>query len=106
MERPGCETRVFAENSGSDSLRVAMQPPIKVAVGQGRRGARNTVASRLLQFLGSLQKVLVNRTADEFCHRSARLLGQLLELFKLLFFEEECCPPHDRDSRIQAYIGQ
>jgi hypothetical protein len=53
------------------------------------------MASRLLQFLGSLQKVLVNRTADEFRYRSARLLGQQQQLLELLFFEEECRPLHD-----------
>jgi hypothetical protein len=64
-------------------------------VGQGRRGACNTEASRLLQFLGSLVKILVNRTADEFRHRSACLVGQLLQLLDLLLFEEEGCPLHD-----------
>jgi hypothetical protein len=55
----------------------------------GRCGADNTVASRLLQFFRSLQKVLVDRTADEFGHRSASFRGQHLQLLDLLFFEEE-----------------
>jgi hypothetical protein len=54
-----------------------LQPPNRL-LGQGRPGADNTEASRLLQFFRSLVKVLVNRTPDEFCHRSARLIGQLL----------------------------
>jgi hypothetical protein len=94
VEQPGCETRVFAENSGSDSLRRANAASNQV-VWSGTPRCSNTVASRLLQFLGSLLQVLIKGTADEFRHRSARFLGQLLELFKLLFFEEECCPFHD-----------
>jgi hypothetical protein len=65
-----------------------------LSCGQGRRSARSTVASRLLQFFCSPPKVVVNRTPDEFCHRSARLLGQLLQLLDLLLFEEEGCPFH------------
>jgi len=62
------------------------------------------MALRLLQFLGSLQKVLVNRTADEFRHRSARLLGQLQQLLQLLFLQEEGCPLHDPHGIMQAYM--
>jgi hypothetical protein len=53
------------------------QPWLKTSLGcgQGLRGVTSTVASRLLQFLGSLLKVLINRTPDEFCHRSACLVG-------------------------------
>jgi hypothetical protein len=72
----------------------------------GASRCSNTVASRLLKFLSSLLKVLVNRTPDEFSHRSARLLGQRQQLLELLLFEEECRPLHDPYSTIQAYIGQ
>jgi hypothetical protein len=48
--------------------------------GQGRCGADDTAASRLFQFLCSFVKVLVDGTPDEFRHRSAGLVGQLLQL--------------------------
>jgi hypothetical protein len=57
------------------TIRKCMFSP-KGCLGQGRRGADNTEVPRLLQFLGSLPKVFVNRSPDEFCHRSARLLGE------------------------------
>ena len=51
----------FAENSGSDSFQIAMQP-LNRSLGQGRHGADNTEASRFL--LLALQE-LVNRFADQ-----------------------------------------
>jgi hypothetical protein len=63
--------------------------------GQGGLGADYTVASRLLQFFCSLPKVVVNRTPDKLCHRSACLVGQYLELLELVFLQEEGCPLHD-----------
>ena len=63
--------------------------------GQGRLGASNTVASRLFQFLSSLQKVLVNCSADKFGNRSARLVGQFHQPLELFFLQEEGCPLHD-----------
>jgi hypothetical protein len=47
------------------------------------------LALRLLQFLGSLQKILVNRTPDEFRQRSAGLFGQPFQLLQLVFLEEQ-----------------
>jgi hypothetical protein len=95
VERPDSEARVFAENNGGDSLRLAIAASNTGRFGQGRRGASNTMALRLLQFLGSLQQVLVNRTSNEFCDWSARFLGQRQQLLELLFLQEEGCPLHD-----------
>ena len=65
-----------ARGRTADRIREAMAASNTGCCGQGRRGADYTVASRLLQFLCSLLKVLVDGTPDEFRHRSARLFGQ------------------------------
>jgi hypothetical protein len=52
-EHPDCGAWAFAENSDGDSLRLARAASLKGCYGQGRLGARNTVASRLFQFLCS-----------------------------------------------------
>jgi hypothetical protein len=67
------------------------QPLLKspLSCGQGRRGATNTVAPRLLQFLGSLLKVFVNRTPDEFGNRSACPVGKNQQFLELVFLQEE-----------------
>ena len=78
MEGSGCETPPFAENNAGDSLRIAMQPPTQVASVRGVAALVAPWRPVSLQFLGSLQKILVNRTPDEFRHRSARLVGQHL----------------------------
>ena len=95
MEQPDCDARAFAENRDGDSLRAATAASLKGCYGQGRLGASNTEASRLLQFLGSLLKVPINRTADKLCHWSARFLGQRQQLLELLFLQEEGCALHD-----------
>lgn len=58
-------------------------------------GWQQWLAVRSLQFLRSLQKVLVDGTPDEFSHGGSRFLGQLQEFCDLLLFEEEGRPLHD-----------
>lgn len=65
----------FAENRYGASLRVASAASDKKVAVVRRRGAGNTVASRLFQFLCAFQKVLLYSTPDEFRDRSAGLLG-------------------------------
>jgi hypothetical protein len=94
MEASVCTIPTFAENSESDSVRIATAASLKGCFGQGRRGVGSAVASRLLQFLGSLQKIRVNRTAYEFGDWSASLVGQRLQLLELVFLQEESRPLH------------
>jgi hypothetical protein len=90
------KSSVDASEQTTVTIRLAIAASYSGCVGQGRPGADNTEASRLLQFFRSLVKVLVNRTPDEFRDRSACLVGQLLQLFDLLLFEKEGRPFHDR----------
>jgi hypothetical protein len=71
-----------------------LQPPNRL-LWSGASGGCNRSASRLLQILGSFLKVPINRSSDQFSERSTRLVGQLLQLLNLLFFQEEGCPLHD-----------
>ena len=75
-EAAGLRDSGFCGERESDSLRVARQPPIQVALVRGVAVLVTPWRPVLLQFLGSLLKVLVNRTPDEFSNRSARLVGQ------------------------------
>lgn len=93
MGQSGCETRSLRRTAAV----IACVQPCSLqsgCFGQGRQGASNTLSLRLLQFLSPLLKVLVNRTADEFRHRSARLLRQRQQLLELLFLQEEGCALH------------
>ncbi len=88
------------------TIRVAMQPPIRL-----RRSGASCVLEppRRPAYFNSLARslrYLINRTPDEFGNRSARLVGQLLQLLDLLLFQEEGCPLHGQHSTIQAYIWQ
>ena len=70
----------FAEYKDSGSLRIAMAASIQGCFGQGRRGADNTVASRLLLAL----QELINRFADQPGNRKVLSDRDFLKFRKLL----------------------
>jgi hypothetical protein len=85
VERPDSEAWVFAKNNGGDSLRLAIAASNTGRFGQGRRGASNTMASRLLLPF----QELVNSLANEPRNRNILTVSNLLQSLYLLWLEAD-----------------